>query len=153
MPVVCNDRCRMVDDVAQFIDGYVRPCDHAATFSCDSGSATDSVHRGSWWTFQLATETGTWLSAVAVMAAMMGFWAVFPLFLALLQVVPELNASFRSPRWRRVPCHRGPFCTIYGTLLTYDICSLMVASETTTIIQSGEAPFQQARSLHPTLGS
>ena len=31
MPVVCNDRCRMVDDVAQFIDGFGRPCDHAET--------------------------------------------------------------------------------------------------------------------------
>ena len=36
VPVVCNDRCRMVDDMAQFIDSYVRPCDHAATFGCDS---------------------------------------------------------------------------------------------------------------------
>ena len=31
MPVVCNDRCRLVDDVAQFINGCGRPCDHAAT--------------------------------------------------------------------------------------------------------------------------
>ena len=28
-------------------------------------------------------------------------------FFALLQVVPELSASFWSPRWRRVLCHRG----------------------------------------------
>ena len=48
MPVVCNDRCRVVDDVAQFIDGCGRPCDHAATFYFDSGSATDSVHRRLW---------------------------------------------------------------------------------------------------------
>ena len=25
MPVVCNDRCRVVDDLAQFIDGCGRP--------------------------------------------------------------------------------------------------------------------------------
>ena len=31
MPVVCNDKCRMVDDVAQFIDGFGCPCDHAET--------------------------------------------------------------------------------------------------------------------------
>ena len=31
MPVVCNDRCRMVDDMARFIDGCGRPCDHAET--------------------------------------------------------------------------------------------------------------------------
>ena len=59
MPVVCNDRCRMVDDMAQFIDGCGRPCDHAATLSCDSGSAPDSVHRQSQRTFQLATDAGT----------------------------------------------------------------------------------------------
>ena len=63
----------MVDDMAQFIDSYGRPCDHAATLRCDSGSAPDSVHRRSQRTFQLATETGTRLSAVAVMAAMKGF--------------------------------------------------------------------------------
>ena len=31
MPVVCNDRCRMVDDMAQIIDSYGRPCGHAET--------------------------------------------------------------------------------------------------------------------------
>ena len=31
MPVVCNDSCRMADDVAQFIDGFRRPCEHAET--------------------------------------------------------------------------------------------------------------------------
>ena len=28
-------------------------------------------------------------------------------FFALLRIVPELSASFGSPRWRRVLCHRG----------------------------------------------
>ena len=37
MPVVCNDRCCVVDDVAQFIDGGGRRCVAAATsFSCRS---------------------------------------------------------------------------------------------------------------------
>ena len=54
-----------------------------------------------------ATETGTMFSAVAVMAAMKGFLGLFIPFFALLQVAPELSASFRSPRWRRVLCHRG----------------------------------------------
>ena len=30
-PSLCNDRCCMVDDVAPFIDGFRRPCDHAET--------------------------------------------------------------------------------------------------------------------------
>ena len=59
-------------------------------------------HRRNWWTFQFATETGmhsancaagSLVRRVAVEAAMLG-WAFF----ALLQVVPELSASFRSPR-------------------------------------------------------
>ena len=33
MPVVCNDRCYVVDDVAQFIDGGGRRCVAAATSS------------------------------------------------------------------------------------------------------------------------
>ena len=28
-PSLCNDRCRIFDDVAPFIDGFRRPCDHA----------------------------------------------------------------------------------------------------------------------------
>ena len=37
----------------------------------------------------------------------MGFFGGFSAFFALLWVVPELSASFWSPRWRRVLCHRG----------------------------------------------
>ena len=45
-----------------------RPCDHAATFGlANSRSASDSVHRQSWWKFQFATETGTLLQGVAAM--------------------------------------------------------------------------------------
>ena len=31
MPVVCNDRCRMVDDMVQYIDSYGCPCYLAET--------------------------------------------------------------------------------------------------------------------------
>ena len=64
-----------------------RPCDHAATLCCDIGSAPDSVHRQSQWTFQFATERSTRLSAVVVMAAMKGVFGLFRPFFALLQVV------------------------------------------------------------------
>ena len=36
-----------------------------------------------------------------------GFFRPFWPFFALLRVLPELSAIFRSPRWRRVLCHRG----------------------------------------------
>ena len=36
-----------------------------------------------------------------------GSFGLFGLFFALLRVLPELSAIFRSPRWRRVLCHRG----------------------------------------------
>ena len=44
---------------------YGRPCDHAWQWKCPRFSSSRN-----WWTFQLATETGARLSAVA---AMMGF--------------------------------------------------------------------------------
>ena len=75
----------------QFIDGYGRRCDHAAT----SGGASDSVHRQSSWTFQLYNRDGY----DALRAAMKGFFGLFRPFFALFRVVPELSASFRSPRW------------------------------------------------------
>ena len=53
-----------------------------------SGGASDSVHRRSWWT---VAETEGFVQGF--MVAMLG-WAFF----ALLRVVPELSASFRSPR-------------------------------------------------------
>ena len=56
------------------------------------GGASDSVHRQSWWTFSFATETGT-LSAYG---GGEGFFSGVSAFFALLRVVPELSASFRS---------------------------------------------------------
>ena len=61
MPVVCNDRCR--GGAAHRSCG--RPCDHAATFRFDSGSATVFSSSPEWWTFHFATKVGTRLSAGA----------------------------------------------------------------------------------------
>ena len=66
---------------------------------CDSGSAPDSVLRRSQRTFQVATETGTRLSAVVVMAAMKVFFGGFSAFFALLRVVPELSANNNNTIW------------------------------------------------------
>ena len=55
-----------------------RPCDLAATLSVATVEVPQfSVHRRSQWTFQFATETGTQLSAMVVMAAMKGFLGHF----------------------------------------------------------------------------
>ena len=43
-------------------------------------------------------------------------------FFALLRVVPELSASFWSPRWRRVLCHRGLPMPISTGLCGYTHC-------------------------------
>ena len=59
MPVVCNDRCRMVDDMAQFIDSYGRPCDHAETVATVEVPPF-SVHRRNWWTFFFRNRGSAW---------------------------------------------------------------------------------------------
>ena len=60
--------------LAQFVDGNGRPCDHAETL-CVAKVEVLQIQfiSGSQWTFQFATERGTRLSAVVVMAAMNGF--------------------------------------------------------------------------------
>ena len=80
-------------------DGYGRRCDHAAT----SGlllevPQTQFIARVRGHS-SCTTETVTMLSAGLVMAAMKGFFGLLAIF-ALLRVVPELGASFRSPRRR-----------------------------------------------------
>ena len=52
--------------------------------------ATDSVHRQSLWTFQFSSRLWVFSEGMAVILG----WAFF----ALLRVVPELSASFWSPR-------------------------------------------------------
>ena len=52
----CSDK--VVDVLVEGRNG--RSCEHAATLGlANSESASDSVHRRSWWTFQFASETGT----------------------------------------------------------------------------------------------
>ena len=59
-----------------------------------SGGATATVHRLFMWTFSCATELGV----SAGYGGDEGFFGGFSAFFALLRVVPELSASFRSPR-------------------------------------------------------
>ena len=88
---------------------------------CDSGSAPDSFHRRSQWTFQFATETGTQLLAVVVVATMQWFFGLFMSFFALLRVVPELSTSFRSPDGEEFFAIVGS-CTIsFSALVDMDI--------------------------------
>ena len=84
------------DVLVQFIDGCGRPCDHAATLVCDSGSATDSVHRWSLWTFQLATETGVSAGCGGDEGCCLPFFKT--IFRAPSGLSRTLSASFRSPR-------------------------------------------------------
>ena len=80
--------------------------------------ASDSVHRRRQWTFLLCNRDGYTASSSVGYGGDEGFFCLFWSFFALLQVVPELSASFWSPRWRRVLCHRGLPCTIHRMLLT-----------------------------------
>ena len=109
-----------------------------------------------------------------------GGFSGFSAFFALLRVVPECSASFRS--WGalddeeffviegsgvaltpgvELPGVRPPVVhELVASLALFrilhvwtDTCVNVISRTTTTIIQSGEAPFSQARSLHPTLGS
>ena len=126
--VVAYPLCAMTDCrwwsmslLAQFIDGYGRPCDHAVTLCVATvevcprfSSSPESVD------IPVATEMGTRLLAVVVMAAMKGFSAFVGHF-SRSSRLSGVERQFRSPRWRRVLCHRGLPCTIHRTLLTYDI--------------------------------
>ena len=84
MPLVCDDRVLRTVNVPQiqFIAGF---CGR-------SSSQQRRVRCFQQWRF---------------MAAMKGVFGGSDAFFALLQVVPEWSSSFRSPRWRRVLCHRG----------------------------------------------
>ena len=101
-PLCATTGAVVVDVLAQFIDDCGRPCDHPVTFVATVEVPQIQFIAGSWWTFQLATETGTRLSAVVVMAAAMkgfvGSSCVVAAVFALLRVVPEWSASFWSPR-------------------------------------------------------
>ena len=48
-----------------------------------------------------------------------GFFDAFCVIFRAPPVVPELSASFRSPRWRRVLCRRGLPCQLASELCRY----------------------------------
>ena len=98
-PLLCNDIQRQVYVVGQSRKLWrSRSCDAliGGRCPCCAGrrlglvGASDSVHRQSLWTFQFSTRRWAFSEGLA---AMLG-WA----FCALFRVVPELSASFRSPR-------------------------------------------------------
>ena len=109
VPVVCNVRC-MFETVQKTVEVLqLTLFDKGGRFPCCAGrrrglvnseGASDSVHRQSQWTFQFSTETGTFSAGYG------GDEGFFRLFYAPPGRL-ELSASFRSPRWRRVLCHRG----------------------------------------------
>ena len=72
-----------------------------------SGGASNSVHRLFSWTFQLCNTDGYDASSIFGYGGDEGFFDAFCVIFRAPPVVPELSASFRSPRWRRVLCHRG----------------------------------------------
>ena len=96
LPVVCNNKCPW--SMVQFIDGCERPCDYALQWKCPRFRSSRT-----WWTFQLATETGFRLSAVAAMMVFDAFCVIF----RAPPVVPELRASFSSFRALTTVSARG----------------------------------------------
>ena len=59
----------------------------------DGGSASDSVHRWSWWTFSFATEMGTFQHMVPVK----GFFRVFSAFFRAPPDCPGVERQFFEP--------------------------------------------------------
>ena len=96
MPVASNDKClglsvqkTAASAVAVLTLGSMSLLCRSSIWSLAEG-ASNSVHRQSSWTFQYAQRQGAFSEGLV---AMWG-WAFFALF----RVVPELSASFRSPR-------------------------------------------------------
>ena len=96
-----------------------------------AGGASNSVHRQSSWTFQYAQRQG---------------------FSAGLGGDVGLG-SFRAPLGPPRVERQFWDCQFILRCCRHDISLNALTKTTTTIIQSGEAPFSQARSLHLTLGS
>ena len=96
MPIASNDRClglsvqkTAASAVAVLTLGSMSLlCRSSIVFL--AGGASNSVHRQSSWIFQCAQRQGAFSEGLV---AMLG-----RAFFALLRVVPELSASFRSPR-------------------------------------------------------
>ena len=127
LPVVCSDRCWVVQSaencegpavaahltrgsmslLAQFINGSDVPVIMQRRLY--SGSASDSVHRRSPWTVQLRNRERYSTFSSGGYGGGEGFFfdAFWRHFSRSSGLSPELSASFRSPRWRRVLWHRG----------------------------------------------
>ena len=84
------------------------PCDHAATSFSSTVEVPQTRSSQSLWTFCCATEKGSTSMRTGFGGDAL-FLAHFAPFFALLRVVPELSASFSSPRRRRVLHCRAPF--------------------------------------------
>ena len=106
MPAVCNDRCRIVDDMVQFIDIYGRPCGHAETVATVEVPQIQFIARVRGQS-SCATGNGTRLSAFLVLAAMKGVFDAFCVIFRAPPVVPELSASFSSFRALTTVSARG----------------------------------------------
>ena len=80
---------------------------------------------------------------MAVMAAMKVLFSGFSAFFELLRVVPELSASFSEPSLdEKFFVVKGSPANLAQDFVDVHISSLQPVSETTTtLIQSGEAPF------------
>ena len=109
--------------------GAVGRVSHIFNVTVDSDSLRSS-HLKIWTLFLLA-----------VLWRWEGFLGGSDAFFALFRVIPELSASFWSPRWRRVLCHRGFPCQLELWCRGYTRIHSGFRTTTTTIIQSGEAPF------------
>ena len=98
----CMTDAGLVVDVllAQFIDGYGRPCDHAATL----GVATVEVPQIQFIARVSGHSSSQQRGYSGGDEGFFGFCLSH--FRAPLGCL-ELSASFRGPRWRIVLCHRG----------------------------------------------
>ena len=94
--VLSNNKCPW--SMVQFIDGCERPCDYEFQWKCSRFRSSRT-----WWTFQLATETGARVSTVAAMMVFDAFCVIF----RAPPVVPELSASFSSFRALTTVSARG----------------------------------------------
>ena len=97
-----------------------------------SGGASDTVHRLSRWTFQLCSR---WYDASSIFLYG-GDEGVFDAFCVIFRaplVVPELSASFWSPRWRRVLRRRGLPCQLELWCCGHTHSHRVVRTTTTTV--------------------
>ena len=95
-PVASNDSClglsvqKTMDPAVAVLTLWLMSLLCRSSSGSLAGGASNSVHRQSSWTFHCAQRQGAFSEGFVVM------WELA--FFALFRVVPELSASFRSPR-------------------------------------------------------